>query len=46
MPDNLTMVSSGEEGVTVYFLPEIYTIGLLEMAKGLVIGNHTGDDEY
>ncbi len=50
MPDSLTMVSSGEDGVTVYSQgiradDDIYTIGVLEMAKGLVISNHTRDDE-
>ena len=49
MPDSLTMISSGQDGVVVYSQglradDDIFTIGILEMAKGLVIANHTGDE--
>lgn len=45
MPESLTIVSSGDEGVEVYSQglradDDIHTIGLLELAKGLVIANH------
>ncbi|MDX1464482.1 MAG: hypothetical protein R3215_02110 [Halomonas sp.] len=50
MPESVTIVTSTEEGVEVYSQglradDDIFTIGLLEMAKGLVIANHTGGDE-
>ncbi|MDV6318793.1 hypothetical protein [Chromohalobacter sp. HP20-39] len=49
MPESLAMISSGQDGVTVYSQgmradDDIFTIGLLEMAKGLVIAKHADDE--
>lgn len=48
MPESLTMICSGDDGVQVYSQglradDDIHTIGLLEMAKGLIIAGHTED---
>lgn len=48
-PDSLIMVSSGEEGVEVYSQgiradDDIFTVGLLEFGKGLIIGSHTASN--
>lgn len=49
MPESLAMITSGQDGVVVYTQglradDDIFTIGLFEMAKGLVIANHTGGE--
>lgn len=50
-PESLVMISSAAgETVEVYTQgiradDDVFTIGLLEMGKGLVIANHVGGDE-
>ncbi|MGE6778270.1 hypothetical protein ACQKFL_11585 [Vreelandella titanicae] len=46
MPESLVIVSSGESGVSVFGQglradDDILTIGLLELAKGLVVSAHS-----
>lgn len=49
LPESMTIVTSGKEGMQVYSQgmradDDIFTIGLLEMAKGLVIAKHADDE--
>ncbi|KJZ05576.1 hypothetical protein TW86_20775 [Halomonas sp. S2151] len=51
MPESLVMISSAEDETVEVFTQgiraddDVFTIGLLEMGKGLVISNHTGNSE-
>lgn len=50
-PESLIMIASSDDGVTVYSQglradDDVFTVGLLEMGKGLVIANHTIGGEY
>lgn len=50
MPESMVTITSSPDGVEVYTQgmradDDIFTIGLLEMGKGLVIGNHIPQHE-